>query len=428
MNFNLIILYVEDEQELRENTKRPLSCLCDELITACDGQEGLELYTKYNPDIVVSDIKMPNMNGIEMTKAMKEINPNQHIIFTTAHSESGFFMEAIEMQVDGYILKPIDYKLLKSKILNITEQINTKKQLVVQQKLIYEITQLQDNILFVLNKERNVIFSNQKFLKFFNIETIKEFNSKYRCISDLFIKNSNFFYPKDTRNWVSDLRKTKDEKRRVISMLNEDGEPHTFLISLKHMQESNHAILMLTEITNITIEKNQFKKKAYTDELTKIPNRAFFEEQFTKEILRYQRDNLPFSFIILDIDKFKDFNDNYGHQMGDEILRDLARIIKLNTRQIDTFARWGGEEFVRILPNTSLEDAKKVAEHIRGIIQMHIFKDDLKVTCSLGVAEFSGDDTQESVMKRADDALYIAKKNGRNRVEIENKDTEVINV
>ena len=120
---------------------------------------------------------------------------------------------------------------------------------------------------------------------------------------------------------------------------------------------------------------------------------------------------------MLDIDKFKNFNDTYGHQKGDEILKDLSKIISKNTRQTDTFARWGGEEFVKILPNASLQDAKAVAEGLRKIIQEYTFSDDLKVTCSFGVSEFRDDDTKESVMKRADEALYIAKENGRNKVE-----------
>ena len=130
------ILYVEDEDNIRENTKRPLQYLCDELYLAKNGQDGLEKYKQYKPDIVISDIKMPVMNGIEMAKLIKQIQPNQHIIFTTAHSESAFFMDAIEMHVDGYILKPIDYELLENKIRLIIDQIILKQQYHLQQELL----------------------------------------------------------------------------------------------------------------------------------------------------------------------------------------------------------------------------------------------------------------------------------------------------
>jgi len=130
------ILYVEDEAGIRENTKRPLSYMCDQLIIASDGKEGLEMYKLYNPDIVVSDIKMPNMTGIDMAKEIKKINQDQHIVFTTAHSENSFFMDAIEMQVDGYILKPIDYELLENKIHNIIKQIHLQNDYLIQQEQI----------------------------------------------------------------------------------------------------------------------------------------------------------------------------------------------------------------------------------------------------------------------------------------------------
>lgn len=418
MKNNLTILYVEDEQEIRENTQRPLSRLCDTLLLAEDGKEGLELYQQHDVDIIVSDINMPRMNGIDMTRVIKSINPHQHIIFTTAHSESGFFMDSIEMHVDGYILKPIDYKLLKEKILTITGQIETKEQLIAHQMLTNEITQLHDNILFVLDENKEVIFSNEKFLKFFHVSSVEEFNKKNETICNIFLENPDMFHPKGHQDWIQALQETKHEKDRVVSILDEEENPQTFIVSLKCIEQSLHAIFILTSITSITQEKDAYAKKAYTDTLTNIPNRLYFEEQFHKEIARYKRDDIPLSFIILDIDKFKNFNDTHGHLVGDEILKSLAHKIKVQTRETDIFARWGGEEFVKILANTSLDDAKQVAEKLRTTIENHTFENDLKVTCSFGVAEFTKDDTKNSLMLRADQALYRAKENGRNRVEI----------
>jgi diguanylate cyclase (GGDEF)-like protein/PAS domain S-box-containing protein len=119
----MTILYVEDDPEIRENTQYPLKRLCSELYVAEDGVKGLELYKESQPDIVVSDIKMPNMNGIDMVKNIKALNPAQRVVFTTAHNESGFFMESIEMQVNGYVLKPLDYDQLTHKIKELREQI-----------------------------------------------------------------------------------------------------------------------------------------------------------------------------------------------------------------------------------------------------------------------------------------------------------------
>jgi len=421
MNKNITILYVEDEENIRENTKRPLSYLCDELILASDGKEGLELYKQHNPNIVVSDIKMPDMNGIEMCKAIKAIKEEQHIVFTTAHSENSYFMEAIEMQVDGYILKPIDYDLLEKKINNIINNINIEYRLKQQEILTKEITKLQDNILVVLDKDQNMIFSNDNFLNFFKLENLSQFKQKYNRLSYLFLEHEDFFIPRGAgdKEWIKEIEKLENSKR-IVSMMNlQLFIPQAFLVSIKYVQETSHTIIIFTEITNITIEKTKFKHKAFTDELTGVYNRAYFNEELSKQIANYKRDKIPFSFIILDIDKFKNFNDTYGHQIGDEVLKDLAKIINNHTRASDIFARWGGEEFVKILPNTSLEDAIKVTEHLRRIVEYHTFVDNLKVTCSFGISQFRQNDTQDDLMKRADDALYRAKENGRNRVEIE---------
>lgn len=127
MNKNPTILYVEDEKGIRNELSRFLKHFSSELFVACDGMEGLDFFKKKSPDIVISDIKMPNMNGIEMVKKIKEIDPGQYIIFTTAHSESSYFMEAIEMRINGFVLKPIDLEILEEKLEYITNQINTKK-------------------------------------------------------------------------------------------------------------------------------------------------------------------------------------------------------------------------------------------------------------------------------------------------------------
>jgi len=295
MNNKLILLYVEDEDGIRNQLSRFLKYFSARVYTASNGEEGLELYRKHLPDIVISDIKMPIMNGIEMVKEIKNINPKQHIIFTTAHSESNYFMDAIDMQVDGYILKPINLDKLEKKLEQIEEHISLKR-----------------------------------------------------------------YY-------------------------------------IKHQQE--------------------LEDRVYKDELTQIYNRRYFEDEFNKEIKKYKLKNRPLSIIILDIDNFKQFNDTYGHQVGDIILQTLAKIIQNSIKDIDTFARWGGEEFVCILPNTILKDAIILAEYLRKIVENYTFKDNLKVTCSFGVATFTQDDTKESIIKRVDNALYRAKDSGRNRVE-----------
>ena len=152
------------------------------------------------------------------------------------------------------------------------------------------------------------------------------------------------------------------------------------------------------------------------DELTKIFNRHMFEKTFEIEINRHLRYRHPLSIIFLDIDRFKDFNDQYGHDMGDEILIELANKLKRNIRISDSLARWGGEEFVIITPNTTKEEAYTMAENIRLYIEKSVLVEGVHVTCSFGIASYIGGDNADTLFKRADDALYKAKESGRNKV------------
>ncbi len=289
------ILYVEDEDSIKKELGSFLQRFCETLYTASDGKVGLELFHQYKPDIVISDIKMPNMNGIEMAKIIKDIDAEKPIIFTTAHSESDYTLEAIDMQVDGYILKPIQLKKLQTKLNFIIKQLNLKEELIKQQKLLQVM--------------------------------------------------------------------------------------------------------------------------AYSDSLTGIYNRQRFNEELQKEINRYKRTSEPLSIVMFDIDYFKKFNDTYGHQVGDQILVQITALISKYIREVDTFARWGGEEFILLLPNTDKERGYHVADSLRERIERYDFVNKCKITASFGIVSIDKNDNAYSIEKRVDDALYRAKENGRNRVE-----------
>ena len=149
MSNKISILYVEDELSIREGLEPVLKYLSDVLNIAVDGKDGLEQYIKYNPDIVISDIKMPKMTDIEMVKKIKEINSKQNVIFTTAHSESKYFLEAINLHVDGYILKPIDLDILENKI----EEI--KSNLILRYDFINQEKELRQKDLALIKQSKN---------------------------------------------------------------------------------------------------------------------------------------------------------------------------------------------------------------------------------------------------------------------------------
>lgn len=163
----------------------------------------------------------------------------------------------------------------------------------------------------------------------------------------------------------------------------------------------------------------QALRMAFTDSLTKTNNRTAFNDCLLREIKRSNRGGQPLSLIFVDIDHFKEVNDNYGHECGDLALASVASWLKDSVRGSDAVFRFGGEEFVILLSDTDSEGAMIIAERIRSDIESHTLAygmDVLNITASLGVASFKQDDSEESLIKRADKGMYIAKQAGRNRV------------
>jgi diguanylate cyclase (GGDEF)-like protein len=167
------------------------------------------------------------------------------------------------------------------------------------------------------------------------------------------------------------------------------------------------------------MEKQELENLSVTDSLTGITNRRDFISKLEIESRRHNRNDMPMSILMCDVDNFKRVNDTWGHAMGDEVLRALGNILKQCVRSNhDVAARFGGEEFVVLLANTSLPQARRVAEKIRRHLSHHIFgsaEESFQVTISVGVAQVDNGDGERGV-KLADDYLYKAKQEGRNQV------------
>ena len=156
---------------------------------------------------------------------------------------------------------------------------------------------------------------------------------------------------------------------------------------------------------------------AIYDNLTGIYNRHMFLEVFEKELANQSRYDRDLSLIMFDIDHFKRINDTYGHGVGDQVLKALAVLVGDNLRKSDTFARWGGEEFLILLTETDRDSARRVAESLRSRIESHRFNNIQGVTCSFGVTEVrEGESSTIAIIDRVDKLLYRAKGQGRNRV------------
>ncbi len=197
---------------------------------------------------------------------------------------------------------------------------------------------------------------------------------------------------------------------------------------LRKLGEDGIEVLeMVGEFLSVVVDKGVEYKKlldaAYFDFLTGLGNRHFFDRVIEQEKKRHERLGHSFSILILDIDHFKRINDSYGHDVGDYILKEIGRIIKESVREVDYPIRYGGEEFVIILPHTTKKDAFVLADRLRKRIESHPFTiggNTLHVTVSIGISEFNPSLHRdiEHILKEADLALYKSKKEGRNRVSV----------
>ncbi|ARU58560.1 signal transduction diguanylate cyclase [Oleiphilus messinensis] len=179
---------------------------------------------------------------------------------------------------------------------------------------------------------------------------------------------------------------------------------------------------MAEEIQSLKGEVEKLNMTATTDGLTKVANRRFFDDELINACTHCHRNHLPLSLLILDIDHFKNFNDEHGHLTGDKVLKFVATIIKKHFKGKDTVARFGGEEFAVILPETEYDDALIIAEKVRQRIAKQNLTDSQdnktlgSITISIGVARFRGTESTDNLVHRADECLYAAKRQGRNQV------------
>lgn len=164
-------------------------------------------------------------------------------------------------------------------------------------------------------------------------------------------------------------------------------------------------------------KRNDLQVRATTDGLSGLMNRHTFDEVLEHELRRSERLNESVSVLLIDLDHFKEINDNYGHQMGDEVIRRVSQLLCINTRAMDAVARYGGEEFAMILKGMQLHQAESIAERLRTQIEaMAGLPEPIRVTASIGIAVMGAGDTVTSLLRRSDKALYLSKRTGRNRV------------
>ncbi|MGM0370504.1 MAG: diguanylate cyclase, partial [Bacillota bacterium] len=302
-------------------------------------------------------------------------------------------------------------------------------------KMRYNLLERITNIKSLLNN------AGQGFLSFgSNLLIDSEYSLECKNIFNTDISNENFvdlvFEDDNKQQLKSDLetifnlieeKKIKKAKREINLL------PNTVQLNNKHITIEyrivenqlssglqNRIMIIMTDIT----EKKKMTEQAITDGLTGLYNHSYFRKRLAKKIAEAEKTGSTFSLLMLDIDNFKSFNDDYGHQAGDAVLKELAQTLEANIRKEDVVARYGGEEFAIILSTEEKHNTNKQAERIRKNVaqEIIIYKDlELQITVSIGAAIYCQENTAKELVDLADQALYRAKKAGRNNVKLNQK-------
>lgn len=426
---NISILYVEDESDVREFTSKLLSSLLKNVFTAENGQDGLDLYKENinTIDLIVTDINMPKMNGIAMCEKIRELNKEIPIVVTSAHNDTDFLKKAIDVGVSTYAMKPIDlYQLIES-ITKAIEPIFLKKELVtlnlsLESKIEMEIEKInsildaQENIVIVTNKEE-ITNINKKFLEFFGIESFEKFKEAKKDIFDLFHEEFGFI----TRNqmekqecWLKYIKELP-EIDRIVKIKNHKNEERLFTINIDYYENKEHYyIFSLTDITSIKEKANLLEYQSSHDKITGLFNKNKFDEFYEKEVKRSKRYKNDLSIILFDIYEYREIVEMNKSSIGDIILKEISQIMSNCIREQDISARWGGEEFLILLPQTNLEGAQIVANKINNTVFEHLFTEkQLKLSANFGVSELKEEDDEKTFMSRVNKLLFESKNRGK---------------
>lgn len=281
----------------------------------------------------------------------------------------------------------------------------------LQERYIETILNSQKNII-VVTSEEGIIYANQAFYDCFGYSNIEEFRLQHSCICDFFeAGESNEYLQSEMEGirWTDYLIQYNNFEHKVKMTLQDKTSIFTVHSQKMEYEDQIRHVVVFSDITKLN-------ELATQDVLTGAANRFQFDKVLEHSISLSQRYGRTLSMILIDIDHFKEVNDRYGHLVGDKVLKGVASILSEGIRKSDVIARWGGEEFVILLPDGELSSAVKLAETLRLRIAEYDFKLDERVTCSMGVVRWNEGENADQILRRVDEKLYAAKEGGRNQV------------
>lgn len=423
---NYSLLYVEDNSETSRAFIGAFAEYFKEVHVAKDGEEGLILFEKNSPDIVLTDIQMPKIGGLEMIARMRESSPNIPIVVNSAFSDTHLLLKAIALHVDDYILKPTNPVLLLGTLKKIAHILTLEKKLDDSHKMMQTIMdEIPDPILYIL-PDYTVSMMN-KAAKDLNDEGANETFPQCHKISN----QTSGACTNDHQNCpVEHVSKTKQPSTIRHIHTDMQGKKHHVDIHAKPIFDSAGNIIAYLEIRHdisayLDIQNqliNETKKLTHIsmhDSLTHLPNRRLLADRIRHTIAKKSRSNEIFALFFIDLDHFKEINDSLGHLVGDQLLVQVAKRIQKAIRKGDTIARNGGDEFVLIVDNgDSNQHFISVAEKILELFKAPfvINHEEVFSSCSIGISIYPKDGkTSEELLKNSDAAMYGSKQAGRNQ-------------
>ena len=424
-----------------------------EVLTAFSGADALEICESGKVDVVLLDVMMPEMDGFEVCRRLKADSTTAHIpvVMVTALDEVADRVRGLESGADDFLTKPVNDLQLLTRVRSLvrlkmlTDELrlraSTTRDIGIEELLGRKdpLGDKRGRVLLVDERVPAQARIRDMLVAVADVDVVAEpqaaffqaAEGDYDCV--LVTTSLSGF---DPLRLCSQLRSLDRTRFLPIVMLAEKGQDDIVLRALD--LGVNDYLLRPVDEQELTARlRTQIRRKRYnqelrssvaqtielaiTDGLTGLHNRRYLDSHLQTLFERAASRQRPLSLLISDIDRFKRINDTHGHAAGDDVLREFARRLRKNVRGIDLACRYGGEEFVVVMPDTEQAVAERVAERIRQEIEMLPFGPEgaaaLDVTVSIGVASISpAADTLEALLKRADGALYEAKKSGRNRV------------
>jgi two-component system cell cycle response regulator len=426
-----------------------------DVVTAPDGPRALDLAHSEAPDLILSDVMMPGMDGFELCRRLKADPETSHIplVMVTALSDVSDRVRGLEAGADDFLTKPVNDIALFARVRSLARLKQMMDELRVRQAASGDGTLLSEAELEIASDlgDAKVLLADASETLAGKVNSyLAEDGHRTRHVKtgrealalaqsepfDLLIVSLHLG-KEDGLRLCSQFR-SQDDTRHVPILLLLDEEDLPRLPKGLEIGVTDYLIKPidrneLRARTRTQIRRRRYHDKlrdmlqrsvalAYTDTLTGVYNRRYMNAHLDRKIMEIAETVKPVSVLMFDIDNFKNINDTYGHKAGDEVLSELAKRVSRGVRDIDLLSRYGGEEFVIVMPDADIEVAVAVAERVRALVADQTFAvssdvGSLAVTVSVGVATTRDPtETTESLIGRADEALYRAKGRGRNCV------------